>query len=32
MVGRACADEVAWVAETIAAAFRIYLPRMGRRR
>lgn len=30
MIRRARADEVAWVAETIAAAFSLYIPRMGR--
>lgn len=30
MIRRARADEVAWVAETIAAAFNRYIPRIGR--
>ncbi len=30
MIRRARADEVAWVAETIAAAFGRYIPRIGR--
>ena len=30
MIRRARADEVAWIAATIAAAFSVYVPRMGR--
>jgi ribosomal protein S18 acetylase RimI-like enzyme len=31
VIRRACADEVSWVAETIAAAFNRYIPRLGRK-